>query len=80
MAENLRGLLSDTDEQNIKLHGRKNDHIQKHDVHLVGDIFLCIMVGKVRTYNNLFILECYETCRGGLGELSIWVWEGRKCG
>lgn len=55
MAENVRGLLSDTDEQNTQLHGGKNDHIQKHDIHLVGNIVFRAVVGKVSARTTIII-------------------------
>lgn len=48
MAENVRGLLSHTDQQNTELHGGKNADIQKHDVHLDRNIVVSPVVGKVR--------------------------------
>lgn len=47
MAEDGRELLSLADQQSAQLHGGKDGRVQEHDVHLVGDIVIGDVVGKV---------------------------------
>lgn len=49
MVADSRGLLPLTDQQSAELHGGKNAHLQKHDVHLVRNIVSGNVVGKVST-------------------------------
>lgn len=47
MAKDGRELLSFADQQSAELHGGKNGRVQEHDVHLVGNIVIGDVVGKV---------------------------------